>query len=188
MEENLEIEFKVLINKEIYQQIYNDHHIDHQYSQTNYYLIHPKLTELKYMLRIRQKQENYELTLKQPQSYGNLETNLKIDKIIKEKIITHDFVTNEIFDLLKPLGLDSTMFKTDCVLTTTRCEIKTTDGLICLDQSLYNGITDYELEYEVFDYHHGKQVFLDFISQYNLKYSRNCPSKVKRLMDSLKDD
>ena len=37
MEENLEIEFKVLIDKEIYQQIYNDHHIDHQYSQTNYY-------------------------------------------------------------------------------------------------------------------------------------------------------
>ena len=31
MEENLEIEFKVLIDKEIYQQIYNDHHIDHQY-------------------------------------------------------------------------------------------------------------------------------------------------------------
>ena len=30
MEENLEIEFKVLIDKEIYQQIYNDHHIDHQ--------------------------------------------------------------------------------------------------------------------------------------------------------------
>ena len=43
MEENLEIEFKVLIDKEIYQQIYNDHHIDHQYSQTNYYLIPPKL-------------------------------------------------------------------------------------------------------------------------------------------------
>ena len=37
------------------------------------------------MLRIRQKQENYELTLKQPQSYGNLETNLKIDKITKEQ-------------------------------------------------------------------------------------------------------
>ena len=35
MEENLEIEFKVLIDKEIYQQIYNDHHLDHQYSQTN---------------------------------------------------------------------------------------------------------------------------------------------------------
>lgn len=187
MEENLEIEFKVLIDQDTYQRIIGDHQIDRCYQQTNYYLIHPKLTELKYMLRIRQKQDTYELTLKQPQKHGNLETNLKIDEITKNKIIAHELVTNEVFDLLKPYQLDSTMFQTDCFLITKRCEIKTADGLICIDQSQYNGITDYELEYEVFDYHHGKQVFLDFIDKYDLKYQNNCPSKVKRLMESLKE-
>ena len=80
------------------------------------------------------------------------------------------------------------MFNTNHSLKTLRKEINTRHGLICLDYNCYNNLEDYELEYEVFDYHHGKQIFLDFIGQYNLKYSRNCPSKVKRLMDSLKDD
>lgn len=187
MEENLEIEFKILIDKNTYMQIINDHKIAHTYSQTNYYLIHPKLTELKYMLRIREKQDTYELTLKQPQKHGNLETNLKINEQTKNKILSKQLVNNEIFDLLKPLELDSTMFITKYFLKTIRHEIKTTTGLICLDQNMYNDNTDYELEYEVNDYHQGKQAFLDFVDQYHLNYTNNAPSKIKRLMNTLKN-
>ena len=186
MEENLEIEFKVLIDQDTFDQIINDHHIDATYQQTNYYLMHPKLTELKYMLRIREKQGQYELTLKQPQTRGNLETNLTISETTKKMILDHQLVNNDIFALLKPYGLDSTMFKTDCFLTTTRHEIKTPTGLICLDFNQYNGINDYELEYEVYDFHQGRQAFLDFIAQYQLSYTNSCPSKIKRLMDSFK--
>lgn len=186
MEENLEIEFKVLISEDTYRQIINDHQIDHTYSQTNYYLMHPKLSKLKYMLRIRQKDNYYELTLKQPQPQGNLETNLEIDEVTKNKIIDHQLVNNDVFELLKPLQIDSTMFKTDYSLTTTRHEIKTPFGLICLDENKYNNITDYELEYEVDNYNQGKLAFLEFIKNYHITYTKNAPSKIKRLMETLK--
>ena len=86
MEENLEIEFKILITKEIFDQIINDHQIDCCYKQTNHYLLHPRLSKLRYSLRIRDKNDQFELTLKQPQKQGTLETNLMIDKETKEKI------------------------------------------------------------------------------------------------------
>ena len=41
MEENLEIEFKILLDKKVYDQIINDYSIDTSYTQTNYYLMHP---------------------------------------------------------------------------------------------------------------------------------------------------
>ena len=101
MEENLEIEFKILIDKDTYQQIINDHKIDRSYQQTNYYLMHPVLSELKYSLRIREKNNQYELTLKQPQTKGNLETNLIISKELKNKIIDHELINNEVYKKVK---------------------------------------------------------------------------------------
>lgn len=47
MEENLEIEFKILLDKKVYDQIINDYSIDTSYTQTNYYLMHPILSKLK---------------------------------------------------------------------------------------------------------------------------------------------
>lgn len=188
MEENLEIEFKILITKNIYEQIISDYKITSSYQQTNYYLMHPILSKLKYTLRIRQKNNQYELTLKQPQIRGNLETNLIIDKKTKDKIIKHELITNEIFDLLKPYQLDSTMFITDHFLTTTRNEINTEYGLICIDYNQYNDLEDYELEYEITNYTLGKQYFLDFIKKYNLTYNTNCSSKITRLMKSLNNN
>ncbi len=185
MEENLEIEFKILITKNIYEQIISDYKITSSYQQTNYYLMHPILSKLKYTLRIRQKNNQYELTLKQPQIKGNLETNLIIDKKTKDKIIKHELIPNEIFDLLKPYQLDSTMFITDHFLTTTRNEINTEYGLICIDYNQYNDLEDYELEYEITNYTLGKQYFLDFIKKYNLTYNT---SKITRLIKSLNNN
>lgn len=185
MEENLEIEFKILIDKKIYQQIINDYIIDKSYQQTNYYLMHPVLSKLKFSLRIREKNNQYELTLKQPQTTGVLETNLTIDKTTKNQILNNQLVNNEVFDLLKKYNLDTTMFETRYSLTTLRKEIITTYGLICLDYNNYNGIEDYELEYEVTDYSKGKQAFLNLINKYNLTYTKNCTSKINRLINSL---
>ena len=120
MEENLEIEFKILLDKKVYDQIINDYSIDTSYTQTNYYLMHPILSKLKYSLRIREKNNQYELTLKQPQTTGTLETNLIINKDTKDKILNNKLVHNKVFDLLTEYNLDSTMFNT-CLLYTSRC-------------------------------------------------------------------
>lgn len=185
MEENLEIEFKILIDHDTYHQIIRDHKIDRSYYQTNYYLMHPILSKLKFSLRIREKDDQYELTLKQPHHHGNIETNLLIDKQTKDDIINHKLVDNDIFNLLKAYHLNSTMFKTDCFLTTLRNEVRTDQGLLCIDHNRYNNKEDYEIEYEVTDYDLGKKAFLDFIIPYNLTYQTNCPSKIARLIKSL---
>lgn len=185
MEENLEIEFKILLDKKIYDQIINDYSIDTSYTQTNYYLMHPILSKLKYSLRIREKNNQYELTLKQPQTTGALETNLIINKDAKDKILNNKLVHNKVFDLLTEYNLDSTMFNTNHSLKTLRKEIHTPHGLICLDYNCYNNLEDYELEYEVIDYKQGKKAFLNFIEQYNLSYEHNCISKINRLINSL---
>ena len=163
MEENLEIEFKILLDKKVYDQIINDYSIDTSYTQTNYYLMHPILSKLKYSLRIREKNNQYELTLKQPQTTGSLETNLIINKDAKDKILNNKLVHNKVFDLLTEYNLDSTMFNTNHSLKTLRKEIHTPHGLICLDYNCYNNLEDYELEYEVIDYKQGKKAFLNFI-------------------------
>ena len=80
------------------------------------------------------------------------------------------------------------MFITDHFLTTTRNEINTEYGLICIDYNQYNGLEDYELEYEITNYTLGKQYFLDFIKKYNLTYNTNCSSKITRLIKSLNNN
>ena len=185
MEENLEIEFKILITKDIYNRIINEYPPNRTYQQTNHYLLHPRLSKLRYSLRIRDKNNQFELTLKQPQKQGTLETNLMIDQETKDKILNHQLVENEVFDKLKPLNLNSMMFITDYYLTTIRHEIVTNEGLICVDFNSYNHLYDYELEYEVNDYQTGKQAFLDFIGQYNLTYEHNCMSKINRMLTSI---
>lgn len=187
MNEQLEIEFKVLLEKDIYQQIIIDNKdkIINEYTQTNYYLMHPLLDKLKYMLRIRVKDNQYELTLKRPSKEGNIETNIIISQDIKDNIFNHQTVNNEIFDILLKQGIDPLTLNTGYSLVTNRIDIKHPLGLISLDKNIYNNHCDYELEFEVLDYTAGKTAFLQFIKPYNISYSNNAPSKIKRLKLSL---
>ena len=55
---------------------------------------------------------------------------------------------------------------------------------LCFDINEYNGITDYEIEYEQTCDHDGITVFNQILSQVNLKYEKNCASKIKRTLKS----
>lgn len=187
MNEQLEIEFKMLITKDIYQKILQDYEnmIDTTYRQTNYYLSHPILDDLQYMLRIREKEKNLELTLKRIATYGNHEMNIAIDKTIKDKILSHQTVENEIFTILKEIGIDSKELQCKYSLTTLRTDIHLPQGLLSVDYNEYNGHQDYEIELEVLHYHQGKQDFLTLIAPYGLTYTKNCPSKIKRVKQTI---
>ena len=67
--QQIEIEYKILLTKDIFTQILNDYQnqIHHEYIQINDYFTHPLLQQKKYMLRIRTKNNQYELTLKRQQ-------------------------------------------------------------------------------------------------------------------------
>ena len=80
MSTNLEIEAKVLLAEEDYQKI-NNLNLAKPYIQINYYFDNKDHTFSKiYGLRIRYKNDKYELTLKEKCGDGQLETNQPIDE------------------------------------------------------------------------------------------------------------
>ncbi len=188
MNEQMEIEYKILLTKKIYEQIKKDYQKDliKSYKQTNYYLSHPILLKKQYMLRIREKNDQFELTLKRPKNNHQLETNMILDKETKEKILNQQEVHNEIFEILKKENILQTDLKNLFSLTTYRYDYKLKYGILSLDYNKYLDTIDYELEYEVNDEINGYKHFLSIIQSYQLQYQNNCTSKVKRALQQYK--
>lgn len=184
---NLEIEFKQLLNEQQFYQILEDYSAYHQktYYQTNYYLTHPILERKKMSLRVRQKNDYYELTLKQPQKIGLLETNIDISQNQFNRIMQGEFLDNEIFENLQ--RMDVTYLESDLYLTTRRCDIILPEGLLSIDENEYMGKIDYELELEVDQYDKGARFFKKLLEKYDIEYQENCDSKIKRLLDYAKE-
>ena len=185
MNEHIEIEYKILIHNNTFESILNDYKKDilHDYTQTNFYFTHPLLEKNKYMLRIREKNNTYELTLKRPTKKHRLETNVTLTKQEAELFFSHQNIQNEITNILLDMGISLQNLKQQFSLTTHRYDIKLENGILSLDKNDYLGVTDYEIEFEVNDEHRGYQQFLEIIKPYHLQYSQNCASKIKRVLD-----
>ena len=56
------------------------------------------------------------------------------------------------------------------------------------DENEYNHHHDYEIEFEVEDYDQGLQAFKKIIQPYHLEYKQNCLSKIKRMLETLKNE
>ena len=184
---NLEIEFKQLLSEEQFYRILEEYSAYHQktYYQTNFYLTHPILEERRISVRVRQKNDQYELTLKQPQRIGLLETNIDISQSQFDRIMNGEFLDNEVFENLRRMNVD--YLDSDLYLTTRRCDIVLPEGLLSIDENEYLGKIDYELELEVDQYDKGVKFFKKFLEKYDIDYQENCDSKIKRLMDYAKE-
>lgn len=185
MEKNLEIEYKMLLTEDIFHQLMNDFK-GHTYSQTNYYLTSIELSALRYSFRIREKEGYYEMTLKTPAKTGRMEHNLEITKDDLIAIQKGKMPDNEITRLLKDKGFDLSLIKQAYSLTTIRRDIPFDSGMLSLDENHYNGITDYELEFEVNNEEAGFKQFNELCHTYHLQYERNCASKIARVLSTLK--
>lgn len=187
MQTHLEIEFKILLTKDIFNKILKDYQdqVIEQYEQTNYYLMHPSLDKNQYMLRIRKKKGQFELTLKEPKAQGNLETNITLSKEEANDILHKQYPKNIIFEKLLDLGITLQDLDSSNYLQTLRSDIKLPFGLLSLDKNTYKDIIDYELELEVTNKKEGEKVFLQLLQKYQLSYEQNCLSKIKRLKQTL---
>ncbi len=133
--QQLEIEYKILLTHQIFNQILEDYHdaITKDYIQTNDYFTHPLLSQKKYMLRIRTKNNQYELTLKRPYQNHQLETNIPLTK--KEKDLFFQFqLKNEITDILEQEGIPFHELAHLFSLTTHRYDILLPEGTLSLDR------------------------------------------------------
>ncbi|UXR78886.1 MULTISPECIES: CYTH domain-containing protein [unclassified Staphylococcus] len=170
-----EIEFKQLLDKNTYITMKTAYFSDTQpFSQTNYYIDTPdfQLMSHKMALRIRVRSDKTnELTLKVPGEIGLTEYNYptsyapKTDAQLPEQIIP-----NDIRDVFVQYHIDASKLMILGYLTTHRLETATPSGLVVLDHSEYLGTEDFELEFEVADYHEGYKAFIQILDTYHLSH------------------
>lgn len=189
MSTNLEIEVKSKLSEDEYQKLLDGYKNQKTYIQTNYYLDDNLLTirHKKCGLRVREKEGEFELTLKVPSGDGKIEINQQISNILFEKLQNGNiFPDGEIKQFLQ----GNFKAKIDEIhilgkLITTRTDITYNNSLISVDKSEYNGIIDYEIECEDSSKKSAKENLKDFLKKNGIKYRENKDSKLKRFLKSL---
>ena len=173
LSKELEIEFKNVINYTQFQQLIHFFLIDekdfftqsNEYFDTNDFLLKKQLAAL----RIREKNDTFELTLKTPAPVGLYEYNQLISpEEVEQMLSTSQIPAGLVKDKLQKLGIPLEKLQSFGKITTNRAEIHYKNGLIVLDHSFYLGHDDYEIEYEVTDYELGKEAFHQLLKQLNI--------------------
>lgn len=180
MIKNIEVEFKTLLTKEQFEELSSMYPNKQFVKQTNTYYDTPNgtLKSKKCGLRIREKESIFMITLKVRNEVGHEEFECYVDSnnanVIKN---------SEIHQVLTQLGVyDDIISIGEC--TTYRAVVKTDKAELCFDINEYNGITDYEVEYEQTCDHDGISEFNKILGQVGLVYTKNCASKIKRTLDT----
>lgn len=124
------------------------------------------------VLRIRNTNGHIELTLKTKGDEGDLEINETPEK--HPEIDKH---------LEKPFD----EYKEIARLKTNRVEAKEKDYLVVIDQNMYNGIIDYDLEVEASSLKKAKEAIQDICKRFSLQYKSGYISKIRRALMTKKD-
>lgn len=121
-------------------------------------------------LRIREKNGQYELTLKEPLGQGLLETTDVLEPCIAEDLINGRNIIpdGDVCIQLQKYPLQPEKIRLFGSLETERAEINYESGLLVFDKSSYFGKEDYEIEYEVTDIDAGKASFLSLLNRYDI--------------------
>ncbi|TGB05210.1 CYTH domain-containing protein [Halobacillus salinus] len=184
MTQEIEIEFKNLLMEEEYNKVY-------QYlpfksveliEQTNYYFETEDLLlkQRGAALRIRKKNDQWTLTLKQPHEEGLLETHDSLTDQEANLWIQNQFVEKpETSRQLNELGIAISDLNYLGSLTTRRKELEYNGSLVVLDHSLYYDQEDYELEVEAPSKQEGLSVIQEILEACNIP-ERETDNKIKR--------
>jgi uncharacterized protein YjbK len=184
LSQQIEIEYKNLITEEEYRRLHNYFKIEesHIKKQTNHYFDTQDffLKNKQSALRIREKGNKFELTLKQPREVGLLETNQILTKQETEDMLKDGQCPDgQIKTLLNCAGCPIENMEYFGSLTTLRTEVEYEGGLLVFDHSIYLNVEDFELEYEVTDPTTGTQVFQKLLSTMHIPI-RKTENKVQR--------
>jgi len=184
--QNLEIEYKVLVNKEDYEKLicFITQFDYHKFDQTNYYFDdrNDNLLKNKISLRIRYYSDSnkYILTLKEKKEEGHLEHEFEMP--------SNDILlaNNEIKSIVNQTGASVNDLILLTSLRTIRYEISYQDSLLCVDHSFYNGLEDYEVECEANTMDTAKEVIKEVLDNLSINYEESKNSKQKRAKLSIK--
>lgn len=189
MNNNIEIEAKVILTKEQYQAVIKVLGVDpkSQFIQTNHYIDSDDrdLKKQNLALRIRDLKGVYTLTLKTPLAEGLLEKNQNLTPSEAYDMINHNkFPEGEIADFLDLLDVNIEELEILATLTTKRIEFNYKSGLVALDENTYCGKTDYELEMEESSMAQARDLINEILSGLDIKYEFNNVSKQARAISA----
>ena len=188
MAQEIEIEFKVLLSKEEFRLLETTLPFpNHSTLQTNYYFETRSfdLKDRKSALRIREKNETYTLTLKQPHLEGILETHDPLNKLeFLNWMDNKPMIKPSVSRQLEELKIDVGDLYYYGALKTERKTFKQDSVLYVLDKSYYNGKTDYELEIEADSKESGNQVFNKILADFHIE-AKEPITKIERFFASL---
>ena len=190
MSQQIEIEIKNLLTKAQYEQLLRAFSIrDEQiHKQINHYFDTPEqhLKNLASGLRIRIFDHAIECTLKEKSAeHQHLETTdmlttAQAEEMLAGKSIPAPSVVARLQQLQVPME-HLHMFGS---LTTNRVEIPYKGGTLVFDHSFYLQCDDYEVEYETNNETFGKNIFQQFLTEFDIK-PQQTPKKIARFMMAL---
>lgn len=193
MATNIEIEAKVLISSEEYENIINTYagKVIAEYDQVNYYIDSDDfdLKNIGVGLRVRLKDGIYTLTLKAPMSEGLLEKNNSLTEVQFNALFKKGVLPEcDIKEFVKMLGKNPETLKVQTVLITHRKEIMVEDENInfSIDKNKYNDLVDFELECSGNSLSRAKDYLKRLCSVSNILYKDNQKSKETRALESIK--
>lgn len=166
MTKNIEIEFKTGLTPEKYHELLRHFKLENNiFKQINHYFDTDDyiLNQKKIVLRIRQKSDDrFKVTLKSQSEHGAFESHVLLHPDQAKDMIAHGFNTKDFFE-----DLDHYVtFKVS--LDNYRVSTPYEGGVLFLDRCDYCNVTDYEVEYEVDDYHLGQKLFEKFLREYGI--------------------
>lgn len=176
--QNIEIEFKALLTKDVYEEILSNACDVEKFKQVNHYFEteNDTLKNNKMALRVRVKDSCNKITVK---------CLMDSDKVLYNEVSdflglceTRNMIENRtieskiIIDYLNENGIEDVHFPKYNVFTTNRAVCHYDNHVLFLDETIYeNGEVDYELEIESENYEDCKNSFFNYAQKYNLENS-----------------
>ncbi|MFB4169787.1 CYTH domain-containing protein [Virgibacillus sp. JSM 102003] len=187
MAQEIEIEYKNLLTKDEFERVlYSLPFPNDAQTQTNHYFETADFTLKKNgcALRIREKNNTFTLTLKEPNDTGLLETHDTLTIQEANQWINEDYIAKKYTSMqLENKGINLDDLKYFGSLTTKRRELNYQGVLLVLDYSTYGDTSDYELELEAASEELGIKMMQDTLDKFNIK-RRHTPNKIQRFFSS----
>ncbi len=188
MAQEIEIEFKHLLTKDQFTQIKDTLPFSNEpIVQTNYYFetTHKSFIKNKCALRIREINNSYTATFKEPHPEGILETH---DSLSKQEahvwMNKHVTCTENVGRRINMQNIPLSDIQYIGSLTTKRYTYTKGKLLYVLDESSYGDTIDYELEIEATSFREGEHAHQQIIEQFQLS-NQEPITKIERFLHSI---
>lgn len=183
MSQHIEIEFKTMLTEAEFNELHKNMPFPKQpFVQINHYFETDNfaLKSKNSAIRIREKDDQYILTLKEPHEEGLLETNeLLAEDVAKSWLESNPISVKNVTERLEHLGIHEKDLRYFGSLTTERYTYEENSIHYMLDKSFYHNVVDYELEIEAPSKAKGLQALKKVLQQHNL-VERKAEPKIAR--------